>query len=37
MNHLMCEVSQNIINNWETRRDARLKQLNCDSKNPIYS
>ncbi len=37
MNHLMCEVSQNIINNWETRRDARLKQLNFASKKSIYS
>ena len=28
MKHLMCEVSQDTIKKWETRRDARLKQLN---------
>jgi hypothetical protein len=27
-NHLRCGLSQDIIKNWETRRDARLKQLN---------
>lgn len=28
MKHLRCEVSQDTIKNWETRRDVRLKQLN---------
>lgn len=28
MKHLMCELSRDIIENWEVKRDARLYQLN---------
>lgn len=31
MKHLKCELSQDIINNWERKRDTRLSQLNKDN------
>jgi hypothetical protein len=35
MKHLMCEVSQDTIKNWESKRDARLQYL--DSKKIKYT
>jgi hypothetical protein len=37
MKHLMCEVSQDTIKNWETKRDARLKQLNTAKSRHLES
>lgn len=31
MKHMNCELSQDIINNWERKRDTRLRQLNKEN------
>ena len=30
MTHLMCQLPQDTIKNWETKRDVRFKQLNLE-------